>query len=115
MSSGLSRLESSVQIDEKLYSKYCLIKEKASEIIKWSPPVDFSAPDVPPYYTDHGIEHSQRILSILDRLTNNITLEIYEIFPLICSVWLHDIGMFVGREPGESYDDTRNPTPCAFC
>ena len=54
------------------------------------------------------MEHSRRILAILDRLTSRLDIQIFEAFPLLCSVWLHDIGMFVGREPGEPYEVTRN-------
>jgi tetratricopeptide (TPR) repeat protein len=102
-----SRLESIIEADEDLHSRYFIVKEKATEITKWLPPVDPSIPEVQPYYTDHGVEHSQRILNILDRLTEGLDLQAFEAFPLLCSVWLHDIGMFVGREPGESYDTTR--------
>ena len=81
---------------------------KAIQILKWIPPIDLKAPDVSPFYTDHGVEHSERILNILDRMTESIKLEIFEIFPLLCAVWLHDIGMFVGHVEGESYEKTRN-------
>jgi len=103
----VTKLESLIKRDVDLYSEYHIVKEKAAEIIKWSPPVDPDVPELPPYYTDHGMEHSQRILAILDRLTERLDIEIFEAFPLLCSVWLHDIGMFVGREPGEPYETTR--------
>jgi tetratricopeptide (TPR) repeat protein len=102
-----SRLESLIERDENLRSRYQIVKEKAIEIIKWSSPPDPSVPEAPPYYTGHGVEHSQRILGILDRLTERLDLQICEAFPLLCSVWLHDIGMFVGRELGEPYETTR--------
>jgi hypothetical protein len=44
---------------------------------------------------------------ILDRLTENIELYTFEVFPLLAAVWLHDIGMFVGKEKGEFYEITR--------
>lgn len=93
--------------NEDLNSRYYIIKDMASKIINWTPPVDTKASDIPPYYTDHGVAHSERILNILDRLTVRLDLEIFEIFPLLCSVWLHDIGMFVGRKTGEPYETTR--------
>jgi hypothetical protein len=102
-----SRLESLIERDENLHSRYQIVKEKAIEIIRWPSPADPSVPEIPPYYTDHGMEHSQRILGILDRLAESLDLQICEAFPLLCSVWLHDIGMFVGREPGEPYETTR--------
>ena len=103
----VTKLESLIKSDVGLYSQYHIVKEKAAEIIKWSPPVDPDVSELPPYYTDHGMEHSQRILAILDRLTERLDIQIFEAFPLLCSVWLHDIGMFVGREPGEPYETTR--------
>ena len=106
-SAASSRLESLIEQDENLRSSYYLIKSKAAEIIKWNPPPDPSVTEMPPYYSDHGVEHSLRILRILDRLTEKVDLKPFEIFPLLCSVWLHDVGMFVGHEAGESYETTR--------
>ncbi len=102
-----SRLESLIEQDKNLISSYYLIKSKAAEIIKWNPPPDTSVVEMPPYYSDHGVEHSLRILRILDRLTEKVNLNPFEIAPLLCSVWLHDVGMFVGRETGEAYEMTR--------
>ena len=91
-----------------LASQYQIIKINAAEIIKWVPPPDPLIKEAPPYYSDHGINHSERILGILDRLTANLDLATSEVFPLLCAVWLHDIGMFRGREQGESYEKTRS-------
>lgn len=107
-SAASSRLESLIEQDENLRSSYYLIKSKAAEIIRWNPPSDSLVSEMPPYYSDHGVEHSLRILRILDRLTEKVDLKPFEIFPLLCSVWLHDVGMFVVREAGESYETTRS-------
>lgn len=107
-STASSRLESLIEQDENLRSSYYLIKNKAAEIIRWNPPPDPSASEMPPYYSDHGVDHSLRILRILDRLTEKVDLKPFEIFPLLCSVWLHDVGMFVGHEAGEAYEMSRN-------
>lgn len=50
------------------------------------------------YYTDHSIEHSLRILEYLsqvitDLMSSEEQLNKYELFVLISSVYLHDIGM----------------------
>lgn len=103
-----SRLEELIKGNEELASRYQIIKAKASEIMKWISPPDPTVKEMPPYYSDHGIEHSQRILGILDRLTEKANLASFEIFPLLCAVWFHDIGMFQGREPGEPYETTRS-------
>jgi tetratricopeptide (TPR) repeat protein len=49
-----------------------------------------------PHYTDHGVSHCESVESNLnelipDGIKNN--LNEYEIFLLLCAVWLHDIGM----------------------
>lgn len=50
------------------------------------------------HFTDHSISHSERILRQLDSLTKDLMstenrLNEYELFVLITSVYLHDIGM----------------------
>jgi hypothetical protein len=74
-----SRLESLIEHDTNLISSYYLIKNKVAEIIKWKPPPDPSVAEMPPYYSDHGVEHSLRILRILDRLTEKVDLKPFEI------------------------------------
>jgi len=103
-----SKLEAFLKKYDDLASRYQLIKAKAIEIIKWMPPPDPDVKELPPYYSDHGVDHSKRILSILDRLTEKVDLASFEVFPILCSVWLHDVGMFVDRESGEAYEMTRS-------
>ncbi|MBU1200723.1 HD domain-containing protein, partial [Patescibacteria group bacterium] len=96
--------------NEGLYGKYTQVKGVAKNILTWSPPYDFNKPeDIPPrYFTDHGIGHTEGVIKKLNNLTQNLNdLEDYEIFFLLCGAWLHDIGMFLGREKGESLDTTR--------
>ena len=48
------------------------------------------------HYTNHGIDHSQRIVEILGNLLNdypNMLLNEHERFVLLASTYLHDIGM----------------------
>lgn len=48
------------------------------------------------YYTDHGVQHSERILSICDAMLESLydtMLCEEEIFILVASAYLHDIGM----------------------
>lgn len=47
------------------------------------------------HYTNHGPDHSQRIIDIIGRLLENDSkiLNDYERFILIASAYLHDIGM----------------------
>ena len=70
-----TNLESLIKSDIDLYSQYHIVREKTAEIIKWSPPVDPGIPQPPPYYTDHGMDHSKRILAILDRLTERQSIQ----------------------------------------
>ena len=61
---------------------------------------DFRNPTGADVYTDHGVNHSKRILPHLDNLLKlvvskyQITLHLKHRFALICAVWLHDVGMF---------------------
>ena len=59
------------------------------------------------YYTVHSEGHSEKVIKILDKLTEGVNPSEYENFLLKCSAWLHDIGMLM-RE-GE---DIKNPEVC---
>jgi len=54
----------------------------------WKPPVL-------DYYTDHGIEHSERVIENLSKLLEGHSdiLNDYERFILLASAYLHDVGM----------------------
>lgn len=61
------------------------------------------------YFTDHGVGHSQGIIEILENLLIGVMDEMrpLEAFILLCSAWLHDIGMLInvdenGKELSES-------------
>lgn len=82
----LTKLEYSLQRQESLFRAYLQIKEHALTILYWQPPHDITVEDQPPYYTDHGINHSKRLLRILDNLTEKIELNVVEIFSLLASV-----------------------------
>ena len=45
------------------------------------------------HYTDHSIDHSERIIEIVNQLIVNISLKEAEKFILVCAILLHDIGM----------------------
>jgi len=55
------------------------------------------------YYTVHSEGHSEKVIKILNELTEGVNLSKYENFLLKCSAWLHDIGMLM-RE-GEDIND----------
>jgi len=60
------------------------------------------------YFTDHQIDHSERIIRILDAVTAELMgsdrrLDTQEIFVLLASAYLHDIGM--QWEKGKYRDD----------
>lgn len=62
-----------------------------------------------PHYTDHGETHHDSVEKNLNELIPKPILRDmneYEVFLLLCAVWLHDIGMMV-REPGESIKEVR--------
>ena len=53
-----------------------------------------------PTYTDHGVAHSEKVLSIINTLIKNCDkLTDEELFCLYCSAWLHDIGMVGDVDP----------------
>lgn len=62
-----------------------------------------------PHFTDHGVTHSEGIVSILDRM---IPVDVlgkmneYEVFFMLCGAWLHDVGMLV-KKAGESPEQVR--------
>lgn len=49
------------------------------------------------YFTDHGVGHSQGIIEAIEDLLKDYTEQItpVETFVLLCSAWLHDLGMLV--------------------
>jgi hypothetical protein len=63
-----------------------------------------------PHFTDHGVTHCENMISNLDRMIPvdvKAEMEEYEVFLLLCGVWLHDIGMLVKRK-GESLAQVRD-------
>jgi len=54
------------------------------------------------YYTLHGMDHSRAVISILNKLVDGIDTDKHhltnpEIFYLLASVYLHDVGMLIPR------------------
>ena len=94
---GEENLEKFLQkYDEKnYYQAYLSIQNAVKDIWK-----------IPrlPWYTDHGIDHSERIICHLNNLCFGLTsipgsysehygLTVEEVFLLLSAAWLHDIGM----------------------
>lgn len=78
------------QSDPKLFASYKKIRESSAEV--WQ--------DVKlPWLTDHGMAHSSRLARILDKILAPLnengpySLSPTEAFILLCSCYLHDIGM----------------------
>jgi len=117
-----SRLEGQIKSGSR-WGDYEKVKKIANLLLSWENPVNRFRPSdlneykvdggrqkeniIDRYYTDHGSDHSRRIIEHLNRLTEGIELRDEEVFLLLCGAWLHDIGMFVGIKEGESYDETR--------
>ncbi len=62
-----------------------------------------------PYYSDHGLLHCDNILRNIDSIVPlNIKYEMgeNELFCLLCSILLHDIGRINQNEPYESFKET---------
>ena len=69
------------------------------------------------WYTDHGVEHSKRIVSILAQICDGLLqnpetqlpdygLAPQEVFLLLSASWLHDIGMQDLKDLNDSTVDT---------
>jgi len=48
-------------------------------------------------YTDHGVEHSKRIVSLIDDISNFMDIDPFSQYLLRASAWLHDIGYILGK------------------
>ena len=62
-----------------------------------------------PYYSEHGLVHSDNILRNIDSIVPaNIKYEMgeNELFCLLCSILLHDIGRINQKEPYEPFRET---------
>lgn len=92
------------------YTKFSSIKDVLDKIVRYQPPFDMSVLNVKgAYYNDHGIDHFERIENNYFNLIQNaeINLSCCEVYLALLSIWLHDIGLFLGRKVGESPDDAR--------
>ncbi len=81
--------------NQDIFKIYQIIKKGMSIILKnyefkknlnpWESIVD--------YYTLHGYQHSKNVLTKLNYLLVDASLNPYELFYILSAVWLHDIGM----------------------
>ena len=77
-------------LEEHLKTSLDLIRQATLKI--WAS----DAPRIIKDYTDHGIEHSKRIISYVEKLlfaNSGRTLTSVEVYLLLASIYLHDIGM----------------------
>lgn len=65
----------------------------------------------PPFYTDHGPNHCEKVEEILNKLIFGVTANGKAFNPtpeeamyLLAAIWLHDIGMIYGIFPGENLE-----------
>lgn len=61
------------------------------------------------FFTDHGLNHSLRIIDKMELLLTNHDIDIngLEAFILSSTAWLHDVGMFLGGIEGETQMEVR--------
>jgi len=62
------------------------------------------------YYTDHSVNHSERVIEKLSKLTNDLmdsSISSTEVYVLLASAYLHDIGMQDERFKGCDLDQIR--------
>jgi hypothetical protein len=86
--------------DEKLHTSLRLIRECMEEL--WRP----DAPRIVQDFTDHGEQHSERLVCYVDQLlkARNYVNDLHELemYLLLAGIYLHDIGMQcdVNKHPG---------------
>lgn len=78
------------QLEDELEAKLKIVENESKKI--WE-----NGPVHHPYYTSHGIKHSDAIINALNRLVDGLNdedkLEEIEIFCLLSAAYLHDVGM----------------------
>jgi len=74
--------------DNGLYQKFNQLKETIHEIF-------WSQGQIIPHFTDHSDRHSKRMIQICDHATRRLEkdLNAKEIYRLLASIYLHDVGM----------------------
>lgn len=95
-----------VEVTRGVYKKqYDEIKRYAKSILGRIHHIctnDYSNKDNVLVFTDHGTDHSERIIKYLNQLLTilraKLELNQEEQFVLLCAAWLHDVGMFI-RNP----------------
>jgi|SRR5208337_3429891 len=73
--------------DDRLHTSLELIRQAMEDI--WAP----DAPRIIQDYTDHGIEHCERLAEFATKLIAKCKLSDRELYSLLASVYLHDVGM----------------------
>lgn len=78
--------------EDKIYETFTY------QVIKNVQQIFLESPFFFPEYTDHGINHEERVLEICDKLISHKSLDVInsrDMFILIISAITHDIGMFI--------------------
>ena len=92
-------------------AKLEIITALMTNIFNQTPPTPYNitATEVA-FFTDHGREHTLRIIEKMELLLVNYELDLngFESFILLSTSWLHDVGMFLGGNEGESPLDVRS-------
>ncbi|MHB8602760.1 MAG: HD domain-containing protein [Nitrosotalea sp.] len=94
------------------YSKFKVIKDVLEKIVTSQTPFDASVLNVQgAFFNDHGKDHFERIeghyYNLMQEARIDPPLSYCEIYLGLLSIWLHDIGLFLGRKKGESAEDAR--------
>ena len=93
------------------HSSFAAIKDVIISIVTLPPPSERSILNInQAYYNDHGEEHLKRVAAnYADIIASSpIILSSCELFLALLSIWLHDIGLFLGRQSGEDPIIARN-------
>lgn len=100
------------EIDEHTLfgDKISEIRRLMNKIFKNKPPHGMQILDTEDaYFNDHGEGHTTRIIDKINDLDKIIPSDFTELesFLLICSAWLHDVGMYIGRRENETVSEVR--------
>ncbi len=93
-----------------LFAKFVTLQAFVDQILSGQIPNALQAVATPTeFFTDHGPQHLNRVLSKLDALSSFVPdkLNQREQFVLLVATYCHDLGMFLGRLPNESPNETR--------
>ncbi len=94
----------------RFFSRFVTLREFVDQILANQIPAVLQAVETPTdFFTDHGTQHLQRVISKLNALVSLLPTELddKEVFLLLVGAYCHDLGMFLGGHQNESPQEIR--------